>query len=226
MIHVLSRSGKTPCGGAVSRSYSTSFPNTENPISESGNWVNGGTTGLDWNDMQCASGKAWGNQGNGTARDGTALLQTGTWAANQYGQGTVYILSPPASNSPEVEIRLRSSISAHVNNGYEISFGCQPGTAAYIIIVRWNGAQGDFTELAEQVGSGVAIATGDVVRAEISGNIITAYINGTSKLTADITALGGTVFSSGAPGMGHNSEESGGADNNKYGFTAYSAGEL
>jgi hypothetical protein len=35
------------CITAGATTYSTTFPGTENPISESGNWVNGGTTGLD-----------------------------------------------------------------------------------------------------------------------------------------------------------------------------------
>jgi hypothetical protein len=36
----------------------TNFPLTEDPISEGGNWIGGGTTGLDWNNVQTTPGFA------------------------------------------------------------------------------------------------------------------------------------------------------------------------
>ena len=41
-------------------SYTTNFPLTKNPISEGGRWVNGFTTGLDWNNVFTTPGFAGG----------------------------------------------------------------------------------------------------------------------------------------------------------------------
>src|SRR3954469_6801107 len=40
--------------------YSTSFPLTENPISEGGAWTTGGRVGLDWQDIRTDRGVAFG----------------------------------------------------------------------------------------------------------------------------------------------------------------------
>ncbi len=42
------------------RSYSTHFPLNEAPISESGNWINGATDGIDWYDVMTKNGVAYG----------------------------------------------------------------------------------------------------------------------------------------------------------------------
>ena len=42
--------------------YSTNFPSTENPISESGRWINGGSTGLKWANVRTTPGLAFGTQ--------------------------------------------------------------------------------------------------------------------------------------------------------------------
>src|SRR5260221_2997308 len=65
-------SGGTDSGGSDARSeggpsdggmsYSTSFPLTENPISEGGRWVNGGLLGLDWTNVSTTPGLAIGHQ--------------------------------------------------------------------------------------------------------------------------------------------------------------------
>ncbi len=75
---------------ALANTYTTNFASTENPISQSGIWVNGGAVGLDWNNVQTTGGvKAWGTQvpsGAGT-NDSIAAL-TGTWGTNQTAYGT------------------------------------------------------------------------------------------------------------------------------------------
>ena len=62
------------------RTYHSNFPKTENPISEGGNWINGGTTGLDWGNVLTTPGKVFGDQTPGTPpyKDPTAIL-TGSW---------------------------------------------------------------------------------------------------------------------------------------------------
>ena len=75
-------------------------------------------------------------------------------------------------------------------------------------------------------GTQYAVANGDVVSAKIVGNIITAYINGVQKATVDITSFGGTVYTTGNPGMGFNLKNSVGGcpgTNGNYGLTKYTA---
>ena len=40
-----------PLHEAAARTYTTNFPLTENPISEAGNWINGGSVGFDWSNV-------------------------------------------------------------------------------------------------------------------------------------------------------------------------------
>ena len=164
-------------GSGVGRSYSTAFPLTENPISEGGNWINGQTDGLDWHDMSTTPGLAIGHQSGTSYTDGTALL-TGSWGPNQTVEAVVHAVNPKDSCYQEVELRLRSTLTPHSCTGYEISFKATKTSGAYLIIVRWNGPLGDFTYLVNTTGAQYGVTEGDVVKATIVGNVITAYLNG------------------------------------------------
>ncbi len=204
---------------ASARTYATSFSLTENPISEGGKWTNGASSGVDWNNVSTTPGLAIGHQpGNVQYTDGTALL-TGSWGASQSAQGTVYIGPTYESDYPEVEIRLRSSLTAHSCTGYEIAFKAINSNQSYIIIVKWNGKVGNFTMLAKLVGPQYGLRNGDVVAATIIGNVITAYINGEQK--AQVTD---NTYSSGNPGIGFNFDCHGACKgkNNGYGFKSFS----
>ncbi|MGA2515980.1 MAG: InlB B-repeat-containing protein [Thermodesulfobacteriota bacterium] len=202
---------------SFANTYTTTFPLTENPISESGMWINGGTVGLDWCNVQTNGGSpglAYGTEtGSINYNDSTALL-TGTWGPNQTVTATVYTTITGNSNYEEVELRVRSSLSAHNCTGYEINFSVNPSNP-YVQIVRWNGALGDFTELNGTGSSGAK--NGDVILATISGSTITAYINGTAVLSAT-----DSTYSTGSPGMGFYVQGVSGIDS-QYGFTYYSA---
>lgn len=211
-------------GGSASGSYSTTFGSTENPISEGGLWINGETTGLDWSNCSCGSNRVRGQQipdGGNPFNDSTALL-TGTWGNTQTCQATVRNANVDADVVIEVELRLRSSLSAHNCDGYEVYWSAQSNDP-YCTIARWNGAVNDYVNLAQATGSGVQIVTGDVVKATISGTVITAYINGTLKLTYD-TSGDATKFASGKPGIGFFILNNAGdpALQANYGFTAFS----
>lgn len=95
------------------RTYTTSFPLTENPISESGNWINGKAVGLDWANAQTTPGLAFGTQPSFSQSydDSTALI-SGSWGANQHVKAVVWVGNPNQGYSQEIEIRLRSSLSA------------------------------------------------------------------------------------------------------------------
>jgi hypothetical protein len=193
---------------AFGRTYSTSFPSAESPITEGGLWLNGAKDGLDWGDVSATAGKTHPHPGPARYADATALL-TGSWGPDQSAEGRVW--AGDAHNYPEVELRLRSTLSAHVCQGYEITFSLAPN--AYLIIVRWNGPLGDFTYLANLNGPQYQARPGDVVRAEIAGHVITAYKNGV-KMGEAIDS----VYATGMPGMGFNEQENG-----DYGYAAFTA---
>ena len=84
-------------------------------------WINGGTTGLDWHDLSTTPGLAIGHQSGSSYTDGTALL-TGSWPPDQTAEALVHAKNPNDSCYQEVELRLRSALSAHTCTGYEVSF--------------------------------------------------------------------------------------------------------
>ena len=205
------------------RTYTTKFVSTENPISENGNWINGKANGLNWSDVSSSKGKAVGHQEGGVHYlDGTALL-SGIWGSDQAAKATVFVGTTYASDYPEVELRLRSSLTAHNCSGYEIAFSVAGKTPkAYLMLVRWNGPVGDYTVLKQPFGPQYAVSNGDVVKATIIGNTITAYINGMQMAQAT-----DSVYKAGSPGIGFNFDwvEQGApkGTNSSYGFTNFTA---
>jgi hypothetical protein len=204
---------------AIAATYTTNFPLIENPISEGGHWINGLINGIDWADVATTPGRAFGTQtGLGpNYADSTALL-TGSWGPTQTVEAVVYVAATNTTTFQEVELRLRSAISAHSCTGYEILFSVNP-IDPYCQIVRWNGPLGDFTGIG---GSNVGVVDGDVVKATIVGNTITAYING-----AVICSATDSTYSSGNPGMGFYLQffTLPLADALNYGFSSYSASD-
>jgi hypothetical protein len=212
-------------------SYSTNFPAREIPISEGRRWTNGNEVGLDWTDVATTPGLAYSTEsGTGTGSkaydDSTALL-VGTWGPDQTVEATVHSANQDDGVFEEVELRLRSSISGRVANGYEVLFRCLKTPEAYASIVRWDGPLGRFTYLSQKQGPEYGVSDGDLVKATIIGNVITAYINGTQALQAiDAT------YSTGSPGMGFWLKRHSGirnwlrnisVDNIDYGFTRFAA---
>ncbi len=220
------------CGGAtrgsdggdaaapITRTYTTMFPLTENPISEGGSWLNGQTDGVDWHDMSTTPGLAIGHQSGSSYTDGTALL-TGSWGPTQTAAAVVHASHPQDDCYQEVELRLRSALAPHTCTGYEISFKATKTSGAYLIIVRWNGPVGDFTYLLNVSGAQYGVTEGDVVEATIAGDVITASLNGVVVGTAT-----DDTYPTGSPGMGMNLETSDSTcvgTNGNYGFTRYTA---
>ena len=213
-----------PAVATVSNSYSTSFPNTEAPISEGGNWLNGKANGLDWQNVNSMPGLAYGTQ-SGTSNppydDSTAVLN-GTFGPDQQASATVIDNDAGGNWYAEVELRLRTTVTAHSITGYEINFSANRNNN-YCTIVRWNGplATGEgqgFTSL-NYNGQCGGIKTGDVVSARIVGSTITAWINGTQVIQAT-----DSTYTNGTPGVGfylQNLSQAG--DPTRYGFSQFSA---
>jgi hypothetical protein len=179
----------------LAATYTTNFPATENPISEGGNWSNGGQSpALDWTNCRTTTGLAFGteNINSGTDDDSTCILN-GTWGPNQTATGVVHAVGLYALGE-EVELRLRVTMSSHSITGYEID--CTPGE---ILIVKWLGPINSFTVLASE--SRVAVTNGNTISATISGTspaTITVFLNGSQILQATDS----TPFTGGNPGMG------------------------
>ena len=149
--------------------------------------------------------------------DCIAVLQT-AFTANQYAQGVVSRAggySPGVSH--EIELLLRFSITAGVARGYEILWG----VTGECNVVRWNGGIGSYLAWNGSSGPNIGAAVaGDVLRAEIIGNQIVVYKNGTAVLTP---ATEGT-WTDGQPGLGF--WPTTGSTPLNYGWASYTAGSL
>jgi len=206
LLPLLSPSLPPAAGGNF---YTTNFTLRANPISENGRWLNGKADGLDWRNVRTTPGLAFLTRPNvNDYRDSTALL-TGTWGADQYVGTVVRILSPDTNFAMEMEIRLRSSLSAHRSTGYEVLGGSQ--------IVRWNGPLGDFTILQDEGPYGT-LHDGDVFEASMVGNVITVYING-----RQVNRAVDSTFTTGNPGMGFFSRN---PKPPRFGFGSFTASDV
>jgi hypothetical protein len=203
------------CVATGGGSYTTTFPLTEDPISEGCRWLNGFTLGIDWGNVQTTPGLAFGTvvSGGPPYSDSTAVL-SGTWPADQSAQATVHIGTPKSSIYEEVELRLRVSITPHSITGYEFNFRATSDGSQYAQIVRWNGAINDFTMLNGVTGPG--LHDGSVVKATAVGNTLTAYIDGVMQVQAT-----DSTFSTGRPGVGFYNQGGTTSDNSNYGFSTF-----
>ncbi|MBS1865618.1 MAG: Ig-like domain-containing protein [Acidobacteria bacterium] len=203
---------------AGGNSYTTTFPLTENPISEGGKWINGKTVGLDWSDVRTTPGLAIGTQTATVLYDDSTAILSGTWGPDQTTQATVYTVNQSTNLFEEVELRLRTSISAHSIAGYEVNFRCTPVGNQYVQVVRWNGPFNNFTLLDSKAGPG--LKTGDIVSATVVGSTISGYINGV--LIVQVTD---TTFTNGNPGIGFYLQSGTAAQEGDYGFTSFTASD-
>ena len=199
--------------------YSTTFPLTENPISESAGWTNGAAVGLDWSNVRTTPGLAFGTQDGATNFNDSIAVLKGTWANDQSATATVRTVNqqPGSSNIfEEVEILLRFTITAHDARGYEFNFSCRHDGNQYLQIVRWNGAVNDFTFLDARTGPG--LNNGDKIKATISGQTLTTYIN-----NVEIFSVNDSAIASGNPGVGFYLQNGTSALTADYGLTNFIA---
>jgi len=167
--------------------------------------------------VSTSTGFAFGNQ-DPTIQfsDSTALL-TGNWGPNQTAKATFRLKSVAAGStgaSEELELRLRSSLSAHSCTGYEIDCSV---TGNWLAVVRWNGPFGNFTSLLPENDS-MSFHDGDVIKATAIGSTITVYQNGTQVLQVQ-----DSTYASGSPGIGIDLYNASPSFHANYGFSAFSA---
>ncbi len=223
--------------GSSSRSYTTAFsspPAPEDPISEQGNWINGQVNGLDWTNVQTAAGFASGTQSGGGGFDDSTAILKGDWKSDQSAQAVIHVVAQdPGVNAEESEIRLRSWMTntpcpgqptGGCNTGYEINFSAVPGNN-YVQIVRWDGPLGSFTILAT---ASPTVNDGSVVKATVTGDTISAFINGVQVLQATDATYNAAYCSAHPcnPGIGFfldNGSATG--DNTHFGFSSFTASD-
>jgi hypothetical protein len=211
------------------QSFSTDFPTVENPISGNGAFITSTSPGVNWSGLELggcgckgvapvavtAPGLAQSpDVGNSSAGDALAVL-TGTWGADQTGSVVVANIAATSAGYEEIEIHLRTDPAT--GRGYEITWGYNHD---YILIVTWNGggAMGEgaaYTVLVNENGSQYAISPGDDLKANISGNTITMYTNGTQIYQYTDT---NRSFTTGNPGFGFNEGSAG-----DYGISSFAA---
>jgi hypothetical protein len=210
-------SATTACAAAAQKSYSTNFAATENPISEGGVWTDGGAVGLDWTNVRTTPGLAFATQTihSPPPYDDSIACLSG-FSANQWCQGTLHNAS---AHSREVELLLRATITAHSAVLYEIDITQSNG----LDIARWNGAQNNYTILAQGITGNVSTADGAVWYAQIVGNTITVKCNG-----VQVAQITDSNISSGNPGMGFYGDLNAGnpTSNDSFGWSSFSAGQL
>jgi hypothetical protein len=222
-------------------SYSTTFPLTENPISEGTVWIGGEAAGEAcadgqcWGNMQTVPGEAFGVSEPTQFGDPTAIL-TGQWEPNQTVQGTVLVrsLQPSKGCCHELELRLRTTISGNTITGYEAYCSLIP-TNPYCHIASWGGPNGSYVNLDECLGHSPDryLKDGDRLEASIYGTkpvTITTYVNGIQVM--QVIDDGTCMFSdgskhgpwtSGNPGIGqYDSKDSG---FRSFGWSSFSAND-
>lgn len=180
-----------PSGFFATGSHTTTFSQTENPISEGGKWRRAANT---FTNVRTQNGDAFGTNGITNTYDDSYSLLSGLG----YDQTAEAVVSRSASLvrgiTHEVELLLRFSDDSQNARGYECLFSY---TGA-VQIVRWDGVMGDITFL-NASGSqslGRELVSGDVVKASIIGNVIRVYINGTQLATVT-----DSVHATGQPGV-------------------------
>lgn len=212
--------------------YTTTFSTIEAPLLEGGRWQRGLAEGVLWNDPKITANGCVGSvqAGLGATRydDDIAHLKKTfiDFENNHYAQATVYRAggyNPGGiSAAHEIELLLRFEITASGARGYECLWG-ENSSGGYYAVVRWNGGLGSFDEL-WSTSPVAAPADGDVFRAEIVGTNILTYKNSVLFHTTDVTALGGTTWTEGQPGLGFWPID--GATPASEGFKNFTAGNL
>jgi hypothetical protein len=135
-------------------------------------------------------------------------------------QAKVHSVNQSDAIYQEVGLLLRGTLFAHNSAGYEVKFRCSKSGKAYARIQKRSGALGSIVVLKNATGAQFGVTEGDVIKATISGSVITAYINGSQVLQAT-----DKTFMSGSPGVSINLQGASGV-NGDYGLISFTASEF
>jgi hypothetical protein len=176
-----------------SGSYSSNFDLEENPLSEGGVWRRAANN---FTHVRSSGGVAFGTNGITNGYDDSYALLSG-FAADQTVEAVVQRSASLNTNvTHNAELLLRFSDSTSGARGYECLFAFY----GQVQVKRWNGKQGDTTYLSSTAGPGGLgrdLRSGDVIKASISGNVFSCFINGTLMARAT-----DSTYATGQPGIG------------------------
>lgn len=219
-------------GGALQKAYATSFPGTENPISESGAWTNGGifSAGAASKTNVQTAGKAYGTM---FAFDGSNYIDS---CACLSGFGPNHEVTCTVANAGaiadlETEILLRASISSTHVQLYELD--CVFGLKG-IHLVRWDmttGTPNAFVELRAGLSNEAPFNNGDQVYASIVGTLVTvkyklASGGGFSTLFTYDTGSDSIKYAVGNPGVGFWNQTGSATNSPKFAWADFLANTL
>ncbi len=197
---------------ALARTYTTTFPLNENPLSDGGNWVDGMTTGILWSDCAVTNTPdglhyAYGLQSGTNGYDDSLAVLTGDWGPTQSIDITIYLTNQLTSDSgvyEEIEYGLRCTLSSNSFTGYlmdcslnsdtgYVEVGLSLGGVYPIGTTNWPGA--------DNYGPQYVVHNGSTIHAAIINNTISIFFDGVLvSQSTDPTGLGPT--SGGAPAIG------------------------
>jgi hypothetical protein len=215
----------------VNASFTTTFPDTENPMSQSGAWTQG-TIMSAGAGTKTAVQSATGAFGTMVSFDGTNFIDScaciSGFGANQSVLCTLGNTSAP--NGLETEILLRADItSAHIFT-YELDCVLSGGG---ISLVRWDMTVANpntFVVLRAHPPNEVNFQDGDQVYGDIVGTLITCkYKAGAGSLTTLFTydtSVDSTKYSTGNPGDGFWNETGVAGNQNKLKWKDFTANQL
>ena len=196
----------------ASQSFSTTFPATENPLSQSGAWR---TAVNFYAQPQTTAGKCFGNRVTDNVDDAVATLVSPDMGNNYRISAHVFrAASYTPGGSHEIGLYLRQLINNSnpantLVRGYECLF---PYNSNSFQIFAWLAVNhvfpDNFNQLspAAQNGGLQIIQNGDLLEAQIVGNNISIYQNS----TLIYTLTDSTWTSGGGPGMGFYVNDAGG----------------
>jgi hypothetical protein len=213
--------------------YTTTFPNTENPLSEGGIWTQGGTHGRAWQNMLSQGGSPGFAYGSGPSpdeyNDNLALVQhrfspTRHFAEIVVRQDASY--APPSTH--EIEVHVAGTMTSNHYQGYELLWNLGDNLQP----VRLDGPVGDFRTDVLTVLWGdlwnLTVAHNDRIRVEFDSSsgkpVITVYKNGVKRVVLTDTT-GGNILS-GSPGIGAFARPGTGLDLKRFAIKEFKAGNL
>lgn len=218
---------------AVNTGYSTTWPATENPISESAAWRRPGPSVFTNNMRSVAGTGVFGGSGASGVNDACAVLTGTNFLFNkQVATATIYNPGGAAAAGIEMEFHLNVTDTSSTVNLYEFDLVVNPGND-FVNVVKWRGTQGDiylFSGGDIIAGTGVATAgawsDGSVLEATSekvgSNRILTLQQNGALIIQVQDTGIaqsGLAIYTTGNPGIGG---DNGGASFQTFGFKNYS----
>lgn len=188
------------------RTYTTAFPLTQNPLSESGAWI---APPASWTPLATDGDVAYNTQITPwSSYDDSMAMASGLWKANH--EVEIVLSFPNAlgsvgAGSHEIEALLRVNWDNGANTilQYECQLGCT-SAGVYSDILKLDGVIGTFHSLTPNIINGVsAYATGDRYRARITGNNIETFYRpistGVELPFQQVTVAGGDIIATGRP---------------------------